>query len=208
MDDVRILIDHLVEGAVDAAVDRIEVLAQKVRRHVFGLTVEAGGDGLVVRLGDLHRRVRQLQHERRVHDVAVADRILEQGAVHARQRHAVALHDGVEQVEVQLRHDVKALVAGLVLIGADHAHGVPLRAQEADEIHAGDGGAVVFFAQNVTDNRDRHVVVSFLVFRIGRGNLPRDATFVIITGKNESRMKKNSFKNSNKFYPIISYFSA
>lgn len=89
MDDVRILIDHLVAGAVDAAVDRIEILAQKMRRDVFGLTVEAGGDGLVVRLGDLHRRVRQLQHERRVYDVAVADRILEQGLVHARQCHAI-----------------------------------------------------------------------------------------------------------------------
>ena len=164
MDDVRILIHHLVAGAVDAAVDRIEILAQKVRRDVLGLAVEAGGDGLVVRLGDLHRRVRQLQHERRVHDVAVADRVLEQGAVQARQRHAVALHDRVEQVEVQLRHDVKALVVGLVLIGADHAHRVSLRAQEADEVHAGDRGAIVFFAQNITDNRDRHVVVSFLVF--------------------------------------------
>ena len=164
MDDVRILIHHLVAGAVDAAVDRIEILAQKVRRDVLGLAVEAGGDGLVIRLGDLHRRVRQLQHERRVHDVAVADRVLEQGAVQARQRHAVALHDRVEQVEVQLRHDVKALVAGLVLIGADHAHRVPLRAQEADEVHAGDRGTIVFFAQNITDNRDRHVVVSFLVF--------------------------------------------
>ena len=132
------------------------------------LAVAAGVRGVDrharINRGDLHRRVRQLQHERRVHDVAVADRILEQGAVRARQRHAVALHDRVEQVEVQLRHDVKALVAGLVLIGADHAHRVPLRAQEADEVHAGDRGAIVFFAQNITDNRDRHVVVSFLVF--------------------------------------------
>ena len=169
MDDVRILIHHLVAGAVDAAVDRIEILAQKVRRDVLGLAVEAGGDGLVVRLGDLHRRVRQLQHERRVHDVAVADRILEQGAVRARQRHAVALHDRVEQVEVALRHDVKALVSGLVLIGADHTHGVPLRTQIADEIHAGNGRAVVLLTQNIADNRNRHCVVSFLVFRIGRG---------------------------------------
>ena len=103
--------------------------------------------------------------------VAVKDFVRSDGVkVHARQRHAIALHDRVEQIEVQLRHNIKALVAGLVLIGADHAHGVPLRTQIPDEVHAGNGGAVVLFAQNIADNRNRHCVVSFLAFfRIGRG---------------------------------------
>ena len=169
MDDVRILVHHLVARAVHAAVDGGRVLAQKVRRDVFRLTVKARRDGLVVCLGDLYRRVRQAQHKRCVHDVAVANRLLEDGAVHTRQRHAVALHDRVEQVEVALRHDVKALVSGLVLIGADHTHGVPLRTQIPDEIHAGNGRAVVLLTQDIADNRNRHCVVSFLAFRIGRG---------------------------------------
>ena len=104
-----------------------------------------------------------------MHDVTVADRLLEDGTIHARQRHAVALHDRIEQVEIALRHDVKALVSGLVLIGADHTYGVPLRAQIPDEIHTGNGRAVVLFTQDVADNRNRHCVVSFLAFRIGRG---------------------------------------
>ncbi len=156
MDGVHILKHQAVHRLVGQGVHQMAVHQVQVVGDVFRLGVEARRDGDPVPAAVFQGRLAQEKRGHDVDDVHAVQGAAQHCVVGYGDGNAVPAHVIVQRPHVELGHHKKAFLSPPVFIRTDHAHLVAPAAQETDQVHGGDGGAVVFFSQHVADHGDFH----------------------------------------------------
>ena len=132
------------------------VLQENVVGNVFRLAVEACGEGDVVVMGIVRRRLAQGKGNHHMDHVCIMNGGLQYLGVQLGRGNAVFLHIVVEYMKIVFGDDIISGLSGTVGVRADHPYLVSLVPKGTDQVQRGNGGAVVCLTQYVTDHSYFH----------------------------------------------------
>ena len=152
MNTVAVAIQVMIKSFVSDGVGEREIHHKNVPRDVFRLAVEARGQWDMMPVGVLRRGAAYSKGHHHMNELHIRNGGFQDAPVHFRGSHAVFGNVTVDRPKVHFGYDIVIRLPGMLRIGADHAHAVALGAQGPDQVHGGDGRAVVLLAQHVAND--------------------------------------------------------
>ena len=142
-----------INKAINACIEPLELVELDVGREILRLHMKACRNGqphFLCNLNDLHSK-RKGKH--RVNVINARKCLANDLFICICNRYANLCNVCIKCFsKMHIRHNVNAVLSLFVLVGAKNANGVSSRFQKADQVHSGNGRAIVFITQNVTYN--------------------------------------------------------